>query len=72
MMSLERRRAEAAAEGKVLRFIATLEGEEAFISLQAVGSGLAFTTLSGSDNMIVFTTKRYHERPPDQRPGARC
>jgi aspartokinase/homoserine dehydrogenase 1 len=59
----EQRRAEAAADSKVLRFIATLEGEDAFISLQAVDSSSPFTTLSGSDNMIVFTTNRYHERP---------
>ncbi|MFK7971465.1 MAG: bifunctional aspartate kinase/homoserine dehydrogenase I [Bacteroidia bacterium] len=59
----EQRRAAAEAEGKSLRFIATLEGEDAFISLQAVGADSPFTTLSGSDNMIVFTTKRYHERP---------
>lgn len=54
---------EAAVAGKVLRFIATLEGDQAFISLQAVGPENPFYNLSGSDNMIVFTTDRYCERP---------
>jgi aspartokinase/homoserine dehydrogenase 1 len=53
----------AANEGKVLRFIATLEGDKAFISLQQLGSESPFFNLSGSDNMIVFTTDRYKERP---------
>lgn len=57
-------RAEVAAQsGKVLRFIATLEDEKAFISLQEVGKESPFYNLSGSDNMIVFTTERYRERP---------
>ncbi len=57
-------RAEAATQaGKVLRFIATLEDEKAFISLQEVGKESPFYNLSGSDNMIVFTTERYRERP---------
>jgi aspartokinase/homoserine dehydrogenase 1 len=51
-----------AAEEK-LRLIATLEGEKAFISLQSVNSDNPFYNLSGSDNMIVFTTDRYSERP---------
>lgn len=53
----------AADKGEVLRFIATLEGERAFISLQSVGPENPFYNLSGSDNMIVFTTDRYSERP---------
>lgn len=59
----EEMRVKAEQEGKVLRFIATLEGERAFISLQAVGPENPFSQLSGSDNMIVFTTSRYQERP---------
>ena len=57
------RQQEAAAGGKVLRFIATLENDKAFISLQTVGPENPFYNLSGSDNMIVFTTERYRERP---------
>lgn len=56
-------RAAAAKEGKVLRFIATLEGEKAFISLQQLDESSPFYNLSGSDNMIVFTSNRYQERP---------
>lgn len=59
----EKIRNAATEEGKVLRFIATLEGERAFISLQSVGPDNPFYNLSGSDNMIVFTTDRYGERP---------
>jgi len=59
----EAKRAAAAEEGKSLRFIATLEGKKAFISLQALDSSSPFLTLSGSDNMIVFTSHRYQERP---------
>ena len=56
-------RIKAATAGKVLRFIATLEGDRAFISLQELGPDSPFYQLNGSDNMIVFTTTRYHERP---------
>ncbi len=59
----EKMRADAAKEGKVLRFIAKLENGEASIVLQAVDSSNPFHSLSGSDNMIVFTTDRYKERP---------
>lgn len=56
---------------KALRFIATLEGQEAKISLQTVDDSNPFYNLSGSDNMIVFTTSRYQERPLVVRgPGA--
>jgi aspartokinase/homoserine dehydrogenase 1 len=59
----ENMRADAAKEEKVLRFIAKLENGEASIVLQAVDSSNPFHSLSGSDNMIVFTTDRYKERP---------
>ena len=59
----EKMRADAAKEGKVLRFIAKLENGEASIILQAVDTSNPFHSLSGSDNMIVFTTDRYKERP---------
>ncbi len=59
----EKMRADAAKEEKVLRFIAKLENGEASIVLQAVDASNPFHSLSGSDNMIVFTTDRYKERP---------
>ncbi|PHI20575.1 bifunctional aspartate kinase/homoserine dehydrogenase I [Lewinellaceae bacterium SD302] len=67
----ENLRLEAAKENKVLRMIASLEGEVASVGLQAVGADHPFYNLSGSDNMIVFTTARYKERPLVVRgPGA--
>jgi len=63
--------ADASKEGKVLRMIATLEGEKASVGIQAVGQENPFHGLSGSDNMVVFTTDRYNERPLVVRgPGA--
>ncbi|MBN2030847.1 bifunctional aspartate kinase/homoserine dehydrogenase I [bacterium] len=59
----EQKRERAKKNGKVLRYIGTLENEKAWISLQEVDSAHPFYTLSGSDNMIVFTTERYKERP---------
>ncbi len=67
----ETRRATAAAEGKVLRMIAKMENGKASISLEAVDSQHPFYSLSGSDNMIIFTTARYNDRPLVVRgPGA--
>ncbi len=64
-------RQEAEKEDKALRMIAKLEGGKASIALQKVGSDDPFYTLSGSDNMIVFTTERYKDRPLVVRgPGA--
>ncbi|WP_028981403.1 bifunctional aspartate kinase/homoserine dehydrogenase I [Sporocytophaga myxococcoides] len=57
------RRDEAAKKGNVLRFIATLENGKARVSLESVGTTHPFYSLSGSDNMIAFTTERYKDRP---------
>jgi aspartokinase/homoserine dehydrogenase 1 len=59
----EQRRKKAAMKGKVLRYIATLEKGKASISLKEVEKDHPFCSLSGSDNMVVFTTERYKERP---------
>ncbi len=59
--------------GKRLRFLAVLNRAErkAEVRLAEVGPGSPFFGLSGSDNMIVFTTDRYLERPLVVRgPGA--
>jgi aspartokinase/homoserine dehydrogenase 1 len=56
-------RRSAAGKGKVLRFIAKLEKEKASISLEEVDSNHPFYNLSGSDNIISYTTERYSERP---------
>lgn len=62
---------DAKQEGKVLRFIARMENGHASIGLQKVGPESPFYSLAMSDNMIVFTTKRYSDRPLIVRgPGA--
>jgi aspartokinase/homoserine dehydrogenase 1 len=53
----------AEASGKVLRYIGKLENGKAAITLQMVDESHPFFTLSGSDNIISFTTDRYKERP---------
>ncbi len=59
----DERRQKAEKNSKVLRFIATLENEKASIKLVEVGASHPFYNLSGSDNIISFTTERYHDRP---------
>ncbi|MGN6178537.1 MAG: bifunctional aspartate kinase/homoserine dehydrogenase I [Mucilaginibacter sp.] len=56
-------KAKAESEGKVLRYIGKLEDGKAAITLQMVDESHPFFTLSGSDNIISFTTDRYKERP---------
>lgn len=64
-------RQRAAAAGKVLRMVARLAAGRASIGLQEVGPESPFYYLSGSDNMIVFVTGRYIDRPLVVRgPGA--
>jgi aspartokinase/homoserine dehydrogenase 1 len=54
---------QAAKDGKVLRYIGKLEGGKVVITLQMVDENHPFYMLSGSDNIISFTTDRYKERP---------
>lgn len=54
---------DAEKAGKKLRFIATLENSKATVQLKAVDQDHPFFSLSGSDNIIAFTTLRYHDRP---------
>lgn len=69
--TFEQMRNEAAQAEKVLRMVAKLENGKASINLEAVDTSHPFYFLSGSDNMIVFTTERYKERPLVVRgPGA--
>ncbi|WP_448702056.1 bifunctional aspartate kinase/homoserine dehydrogenase I [Mucilaginibacter sp. AW1-3] len=56
-------KAKAEADGKVLRYIGKLEDGKVSITLQAVDENHPFYTLSGSDNIISFTTERYKDRP---------
>lgn len=67
----EELRVDAAAKNKMLRMVAKLEAGKATIGIEAVDQSHPFYFLSGSDNMIVFTTERYKERPLVVRgPGA--
>jgi len=51
------------AKNQKLRIIAKLENGKAYIGLEKVGVSSPFYHLNGGDNMIVFTTERYKERP---------
>ncbi|MDH3650678.1 MAG: bifunctional aspartate kinase/homoserine dehydrogenase I [Saprospiraceae bacterium] len=67
----EKLRLDAEKTNRKLRVIAKLAEGRATIRLQSVSSESPFYFLSGSDNMIVFTTDRYKERPlVVQGPGA--
>jgi aspartokinase/homoserine dehydrogenase 1 len=46
-----------------LRFMATMAEGKASVGLRSVGQDHALYNLSGSDNMLSFTTTRYKERP---------
>jgi aspartokinase/homoserine dehydrogenase 1 len=50
-------------KGKVLRYIASLENGKTSVCLQEIGPEHPFYSLSGSDNIIAYTTQRYNERP---------
>ena len=64
-------REKAEKESKKLRYMAIIEGGKAKVSLVAVDAAHPFYSLSGSDNIILLTTERYHERPMVIRgPGA--
>lgn len=60
-LHFEQMKNDAAKEGKVLRYIGKLENGKVEISMQSVGSEHPFYALSGSDNIIAFTTDRYNE-----------
>ena len=59
----ETRLKQAEDQNEKLRFVATLENEKAKVRLLSVGPSHPFYSLSGSDNIISFTTARYRERP---------
>lgn len=59
----EKLKIDAQNEGKVLRYMAVIEGKSVKIALNKVDHNHPFYPLSGSDNMIVFTTERYKTNP---------
>lgn len=64
-------REQAAAKKEKLRYKAVLENGKVKVHLGSVGEQHPFYSLSGSDNIILLTTERYHDRPMVIRgPGA--
>ncbi len=59
----EKLKKQAESTGKALRYIGKLENGEATITLQMVDENHPFFIMSGSDNIISFTTDRYKDRP---------
>ena len=61
----------AAARGKVLRYVGTLERGKASAGLKEFPRTHPIASAKGSDNVIAFSTKRYSKTPlVVQGPGA--
>ncbi|XP_061944310.1 bifunctional aspartokinase/homoserine dehydrogenase 1, chloroplastic-like [Populus nigra] len=70
---MARERQEAEDAGDVLRYVGVVDAvsEEGHVELRRYKKDHPFAQLSGSDNIIAFTTKRYREQPLIVRgPGA--
>jgi len=59
----EAKRKKLAEEGLFWRFVAKFENGKAEIGLQEIAAGHPFADLQGSNNLVMFTTERYHEFP---------
>lgn len=59
----ERRRQQLEKEGKRWRFVATMEGGKAKVSLQEIDRNHPFYNLGGTSNIVLLTTERYREYP---------
>jgi len=59
----EKRRAQAAAEGRALRYVAVIEEGAAKLSLREENAGSPFRSLVDSDNIVVITSDRYSSLP---------
>ena len=59
----EQMRRQNAQEGKLLRYVASLNDGHAKIGLQAVDNAHPLYQLEGSNNVILITTDRYREYP---------
>lgn len=53
----------AAADGKVIRFVAELQDGHAAVGLQAVPADSALGQLRGNDNLVAFHTRYYPDTP---------
>lgn len=61
--TFEALRAEVENQGKGYRLIASWEDGKARVALQEIEIGHPFYAVSGSDNIILFTTERYKVQP---------
>ncbi|MDR1099866.1 MAG: bifunctional aspartate kinase/homoserine dehydrogenase I [Treponema sp.] len=59
----EQRRADAAARGRALRYVAVIEEGSARLSLRAEDPGSPFLSLVDSDNIVVIISDRYSKLP---------
>jgi len=59
----EARRKVLVSEKKCWRFVAKYENGKAEVGLREVPQGHPFYDLQGSNNLVMFTTERYHEFP---------
>ncbi|MGA1464295.1 MAG: bifunctional aspartate kinase/homoserine dehydrogenase I, partial [Balneolaceae bacterium] len=59
----EKRRADAAAKGEKLCYIASFDGTKPTVALESIGPDHPFFGLSGSDNIVALHTRHYHDRP---------
>jgi bifunctional aspartokinase / homoserine dehydrogenase 1 len=59
----EEKRKRLEAENKKWRFVAKYENGKAHIGLQEVDTRHPFYDLEGSNNLVMYTTERYHEFP---------
>jgi homoserine dehydrogenase len=68
---IEALRAAAAADGKVLRYVAALSAAGVEVGLRALAADHPLAGLRGADNLFSFSTERYAARPLVVRgPGA--
>lgn len=69
--AFEQLRRDAASRKEKLRYKAVLQNGKVSVHLGSVDEQHPFYSLSGSDNIILLTTERYHDRPMVIRgPGA--
>lgn len=54
---------DAIGDGKMLKYIASLNDGKASVGLQSIGPDHNFANLTGKDNAVLFYTDRYPEQP---------
>lgn len=60
---IEEKRKQLAKDGKCWRYVATFEDGKCSAGLRAIPYDHPFSTLEGSNNIVLLTTERYHEYP---------